>query len=373
MGVRQYSDRQILDRVRALPSFRGFPQKFWLVGVRSDEDAFNRFDDKFYLFKGEQFIHTWRCTTNAGTDMLNPTNPRGEAVLKSDGIYYDSHERRLHRGKVLAYCQRIPLPLHRDADRDRRTEELGIAHNEIVGINIHPASYIFGSRVERETIQGWSQGCQVFAIRDDFDDFMKLTDGQSVLTYCLLKEWTPAEHPTDLTDREIDDTVNSLDSSSTAHTDPAGSKSSPQEEPAPPAVVPAPEVDPEASAAGSSSGASDVPPGNDPPPPLKDRIVAGVDDLGSKFNWLKGTLDTFGVADPLAKTSPGTWFMLIIKIIFAAIMAGYAFFKDNIEWIIPSVLILGVVAWLLNKSRKRVAEKQAGVPAAILEEAVKKA
>jgi hypothetical protein len=188
-NVRSYIDRQILDKVRACPSFRGFPAGFWLVGVRSNEDAFNRFDDKFYCFKGEQFIAAWKGTTNAGTDMLNPTNPRGEAVLKSGDIYYDSHERRKHRGKVMAYCQRRTLPLHRDNDRDRQTEESGTARDEIVGINIHPASYQAGSRAEREAIQGWSQGCQVFAIRADFDDFMRRTEGQHLLTYALLTEW----------------------------------------------------------------------------------------------------------------------------------------------------------------------------------------
>lgn len=194
-NVRTYTDQQILNKVRACPSFRGFPKGYWLVGVRSNEDAFNRFDDKFYCFKGDQFIATWKCTTNAGTDMLSPTNPRGEAVLKTGDIYYDSHERRLHRGKVMAYCQRRVLPLHRDGDRDRKTEELGTARLEIVGINIHPASYQIGSRAERLAIQGWSQGCQVFAIREDFDDFMDMTEGQPTLTYSLLPEWVPEDSP----------------------------------------------------------------------------------------------------------------------------------------------------------------------------------
>ena len=138
-NVKSYTDKQLLDRVKSLPSFKGIPDNYWLIGVRSDEDEFNRFDDKLYLFKGEQFISVWKGTTNAGTDLLNPTNPRGEAVLKSDEIYYDSHERRLHRNKVLAYCQRIALPIFRDNNRNRNIEELGKPTFENVGINIHPA------------------------------------------------------------------------------------------------------------------------------------------------------------------------------------------------------------------------------------------
>jgi hypothetical protein len=188
-NVKNYTDLEILNRVKSLPSFEAIPANYWLIAIRSTEDAFNRFDDKFYLFKGESFYHVWKGTTNAGTDLLNPTNPRGEAVLKSDEIYYDSHERRLHRGKVLAYCQRIPLPIYRDNDRDRNIEELGTPKLENVGINIHPASYQIGTTSEREFIAGWSQGCLVFAIRSDFDTFMAKTKGQQRLTLCLLREW----------------------------------------------------------------------------------------------------------------------------------------------------------------------------------------
>lgn len=188
-NVRNFNDAELLARVAGLQGFKGFPSNYWLIGIRSSEDAFNRFDDKFYLFKGEKFIAVWKGTTNAGNDLLNPTNPRGEAVLKSDGIYYDAWERRSHRGKVLAYCQRLPLPIHRDNDGDTKTEEIGEAKPELVGINIHPASYQIGSKVEREFISGWSQGCSVFAIRADFDEFMKLTKGQQFLTYALLREW----------------------------------------------------------------------------------------------------------------------------------------------------------------------------------------
>jgi hypothetical protein len=188
-NVRSYTDKELLERVKSLPSFKGIPENFWLLGVRSTEDAFNRFDDKMYLFKGEKFIKVWKVTTNAGKDLLDPTHPRGEAVLKSDEIYYDSHERRKHKNKVLAYCQRIDLPLFRDNNRNHNIEELGEPKMENTGINIHPASYQIGSKVEKEFINGWSVGCQVFAIRADFDEMMRLTRKQPTITYSLLKEF----------------------------------------------------------------------------------------------------------------------------------------------------------------------------------------
>lgn len=187
--VKNYTDSQILERVRSLPSFKYIPTNYWLVGIRSEVDTFNKFDDKLYLWKGDEFIDVWKATTNAGDDMLKPSNSKGEAVLKANEIYYDSHERRLHRGKVMAYCQAIPLLIYRDNDRDRKTEELGASTLENIGINIHPASYQYGSNQERTLIGGWSYGCSVFSIRSDFDKFMKLLQGQKRMTYCLLNEW----------------------------------------------------------------------------------------------------------------------------------------------------------------------------------------
>ena len=188
-NVKSYTDKQIIDRVKSLPSFKHIPEDYWLFGFRSGEDAFNRTDDKIYLFKGEKCLDVYKATTNAGTDMLAPTNPRGEAVLVADEIYYDSWTQRSHRGKVWAWCQSKPVKISRDNDRDRRTEELTVPKMELTGINIHPMDYNKGSKIEKEFIQGWSQGCQTFAVRAKFDEMMSLTKAQSQLTYCLLNEF----------------------------------------------------------------------------------------------------------------------------------------------------------------------------------------
>lgn len=194
-SVRSYTDKQLLDRVASLKSFKSFPKNYWLIGIRSNLDKFNTFDDKFFLFKGEQFIEVYLGTTNAGNDLIKPTNSRGEAVLKSNEIYYDCWSRGKHRGKVAAYVQVLPLLIHRDNDRDKKIEELGVPKAETVGINIHPASYNSSSDEVKSLINGWSQGCQVFAKRggsNSFNSFMKKTEGQLRLTYCLLQEFDPS-------------------------------------------------------------------------------------------------------------------------------------------------------------------------------------
>jgi hypothetical protein len=212
MSVRNYTDQDLLNRVASLPMFEGFPPNYWLCCVRSDEDAYNKFDDKFYLFKGQQFVKVWKGTTNAGKFGLksfHTYNSEGVALLKGDTIIYESHTRGSHKGKVLAYVQQKSFPYFRDNDRDNFHEEIGRERHGIIGANIHPASYIKGSRAERQFIEGWSIACMVFAVRSEFDDFMAITQGQRNLTLCILKEWNPPKptgfsHFQNLRSEEID-------------------------------------------------------------------------------------------------------------------------------------------------------------------------
>ncbi len=71
-NVRSYTDTELLERVFDLDTFKGFPDNYWQIWVRSNEDAFNKFDDKVYLFRGKKFVSVNKCTTNAGkTGLLN--------------------------------------------------------------------------------------------------------------------------------------------------------------------------------------------------------------------------------------------------------------------------------------------------------------
>jgi hypothetical protein len=191
-NVRQYTDKEIIDKVKTLSGFSKIPTNYFLVGIRSNEDAFNTFDDKFYLFKGEQCHSVYKGTTNPGSTGLQKFedyNKLGCAVLKSDTIVYDYAERGWHRGKVFAYRQVKPFPYYRDSNRNSKAEEVGQVYNDIIYANIHPASYLMGDVVEKTQINGWSLACQVFSIRQEFDEFMEITKDQNTLTYCLLKEF----------------------------------------------------------------------------------------------------------------------------------------------------------------------------------------
>lgn len=178
--VKKLTDKQILDRVKALPSFKGIPKNYWLVGVRSDEDAANVMDDKFYLFNGESFVMVVPGTTNKGL--------KGTAVMKDDEIYYDSFIRGLHKGKMPCFRQHKPVLFYRDFNNDGKADQVGKIYCENIAMNIHGISYEKNSTKKSTTIGGWSEGCQVFADMEKYNQFLSITQPQNLLTYALLRE-----------------------------------------------------------------------------------------------------------------------------------------------------------------------------------------
>ncbi|HQZ81633.1 MAG TPA: hypothetical protein PLR83_00305 [Pyrinomonadaceae bacterium] len=188
-NVKNYTDKQIYDRVSQLASFRGFPRGVLDVWVRSDEDEFDRFDDKVYTFDGSsgemKFISVASGTTNAGAEGLkhfDKYNRLGCAILKSDEIVYDSHIYGLHKGKYPAYRQNRPFPYFRDNNKNDRVEEIGKVYYDVIGANCHRAGW-YSTR-----IGGWSTACLVRNQRQQFDDWMKFMNRRP-LTVCILKEW----------------------------------------------------------------------------------------------------------------------------------------------------------------------------------------
>ena len=188
-NVRPYSDEQILQRVSSLPSFKGFSAGILDVWVRSDEDEFDRFDDKVYTFSGgggrPSFVMTCTGTTNAGAEGLkhfDKYNRLGCAVLKADEIVYNSHGWGYHKGQYPAYRQILGFPYFRDGDKDNRAEEIGKIYTDIIGANCHKAGW-FSTR-----IGGWSVACLVRNQQAQFDQWMRFMNKRP-LTVCILREW----------------------------------------------------------------------------------------------------------------------------------------------------------------------------------------
>lgn len=189
--VKDYRREQLLEKVSSLPSFKGIPEGYWLLGIQSREDKFNEFDDKMYLFNGENYIMDTTCTTNAGlTGLKNYVtyNSEGCAVIKTNEWYYELWKPGLHKGKMRALRQNKLIKYFRDWNKNEKAEEIGNVREGIIGINFHTATYQPGNFIIK-LIGGWSTGCQVCNNTSDYYKILDYIGNQKEVTYCLIKEF----------------------------------------------------------------------------------------------------------------------------------------------------------------------------------------
>lgn len=187
--VRAYTDKQIIDRVMSLTTFKGWPKDKLDVWIRSSADEFNKFDDKVYSFDCSTGTPVFKMvmpgTTNAGRVGLKNFDKyklSGCAVLKSDIIVYESHAYGLHKGKYPAYVQVKGFPYYRDSDKDDRAEEIGPEYNNIIGANCHAAGEA------SVVIEDWSIACLVRNLKLRYNLWLTWMN-KKPLTVCILKEF----------------------------------------------------------------------------------------------------------------------------------------------------------------------------------------
>jgi hypothetical protein len=187
----------------ALKGYGMFTRPFELniVGVRANNTIPNTFNDTINVFfvgaTGGWVHYTFNATTDPGTFWLqNPLSPQGTAILKP-GYYPGSHQIGLHRGKYVALVQRKPLPVIRDADRNKILNFSGSrVQTGMFGINIHRAT----ANGTSLSVDRYSAGCQVVANSRDFATFMQLCEthrrmyGNS-FSYTLIDETAAQPEP----------------------------------------------------------------------------------------------------------------------------------------------------------------------------------
>ena len=191
MPVREYTDQQIIDRLPICDGWKGLPDGILDVWVRSDEDEFDRFDDKVYTYDCSSGVAKFKgvCsgTSNAGAEGLkhyDKYNREGCAILKGNQIVYNSHAHGLHKGKYPAYRQVKPFPYYRGGNKNNKAEEIGPVHNDIIGANCHKAG------MYSTYIGGWSVACLVRNRQAAYDAWMKFMDHRP-LSVAILEEWDP--------------------------------------------------------------------------------------------------------------------------------------------------------------------------------------
>lgn len=191
--VKNYTDAQLLNRVKKLPNFVKIPDNYWILGVRVKQQEYNKFLCKFYLFKGEQFIMVMSGTTIPGSTALmnfESYGAKGAAVIVADKWYYNVWERGMHKGKVIAYRQVGGFDVARDNNKDKISGNvIGSSIEKDKGLNFHSSDYNLDSKVKKSEINGWSTGCQVVNDIPKYKELMRITSSQKVMSYCLINEF----------------------------------------------------------------------------------------------------------------------------------------------------------------------------------------
>lgn len=198
----QYLSHELIARTKQLPDFKTalngeIPSDFWIIGIRNPEDTPNKFDDRFYLMKGEELVIDCSGTTNPGTPVLKggflKYNKDGAAVVESDRIYPRVWKFGLHQGKIRALLQVRNITIRRDGDGDDKSEEIGKRTSGLYGINFHSDEYDIrkDDRSDDAEIGWWSAGCQVSNQMEEYNVIINSVEHQtSGVTYVLLNEFS---------------------------------------------------------------------------------------------------------------------------------------------------------------------------------------
>ena len=180
-NVKSYKDKELLDKVMSLDTFKTLPPHLWLLFIRSNEDANNVFDDKCYVFKFNQFQLVTSCTTNKGN--------KGTAVMEAGAWYYDSYAYGLHRGKMPALRQVKGIPYRRDFTNDLKTNPTTEIKRDLINMNIHGSTYNQGSKQVSTKISGWSEGCLVLNNNAKYEKVLQMAKLYPSVSICLINEF----------------------------------------------------------------------------------------------------------------------------------------------------------------------------------------
>ena len=172
-----FENIELLKVVESL-GYRTFTTGYYnvnIIGVRNNILTPNVFDDELHLIYKDYnstVIHKiFKITTDPGTYWLeNPMKVTGTAILK-ENQYRGTYELDLHRGQYKALCQRKPVEIYRDNNRDNNFDfDESTLQRGYFGINIHRSN----SSRESTQVDRWSAGCQVFANPKAYDEFIEI-------------------------------------------------------------------------------------------------------------------------------------------------------------------------------------------------------
>lgn len=186
---------EILERVEAL-GFVVFESQDYdlnIIGERNPRGEADQFDDWLHVIYKERGIwqwHAYQCTTDAGMYYLkNYHRQSGTAILCHPQQMRGAYMLDFHRGKYEALCQRKPVSVWRDRNKDHIHDMMGDEDIGYHGINIHRSNL---SPEGAKRVGKYSAGCTVLQRPDDFDELIELCKkqikktGYDTFTYTLI-------------------------------------------------------------------------------------------------------------------------------------------------------------------------------------------
>ena len=186
---------EILDRVVEL-GFVIFDKEDFdlnIIGERNPNGEADKFDDwihVLYLERGIWQWHAYRCTTDAGMYYLkNYSRSSGTAILCHPQQMRGAYQLEYHKGKYEALCQRKPVAVWRDRNKDHIHDMMGEPDVGYFGINIHRSNL---SPEGARRVGKYSAGCTVIQRPADFDELVDLCKtqirrtGYDTFTYTLI-------------------------------------------------------------------------------------------------------------------------------------------------------------------------------------------
>lgn len=69
--------------------YKFIPNKYWIVGIRSNADLPDKFDDAFYLFNNDKAYYINYRYYQSRNLFHNPVNRLGTVVIKTNEWNYD--------------------------------------------------------------------------------------------------------------------------------------------------------------------------------------------------------------------------------------------------------------------------------------------
>ena len=193
-NVKSYTDKQLLDRVKTLPTYQGFPIGYFVIYVRSNEDEVDKFDDKKYTYYKKdkdsepEFIQVDACTTHTGKWGLknfSTYNKDGAAVLQADHMVYDAFVRGETKGRP-AYRENKAWGHYRDNNKNDKSEEIGKIYYTKIYAHIHGIKSKYN---KIDNIGKWSLACLVDNDEDVFQKWYDMLEGQKYVTAVILNEF----------------------------------------------------------------------------------------------------------------------------------------------------------------------------------------